>query len=508
MTGYSRRRVLAGVGGVLTLGAAGYEETDDDGEGVVGTLGGVVDGRLGGESGQSPSGLADTDTPTPRPDYDFAETEIQNAAAAYAEKNYEAEYFENIAAFLGDDRVSGRFKDAQVELWLTADEYVEGLEYYDESLTREEMADRWRRGIIEGRETNGGNGFYMDDWTKNGIPHLLPDGTPIAEVLQEEFPEQFNPFERQSAPDKWMHNFYNSTGKVYDIRSESNIDGEASPEEYSFLGFQPDAEEQVREYIIPGPKQGEKIPIGDKVGLKGEVDYRPGIDEAASDPRSVGSIAPYLDADSTPEDLDPTQRNTVLWMDFMQGNRPDPEFRQYMENLFHKAPVEINYLQITTDEEDKMRHQIPTDGHQAIDRFEQTVPKPLQGPVNYSLFVERVEDAGGVGIATELSDSGIITHHTPEKASNWPETENASVAAEEVYGHMVGGMIDNQENVNTIMSEQDGAFNFLESEWESILAGMDLTKVELAAYTGTFYEPMIFDQNDEAAETRAEESAE
>jgi len=446
---YSRREVVSGLGSLITVGTAGcfgdsYEPTMPE------------DITPTDTPTESPSPTA---SPTPTPDYSIASTGVQEEAVekAYTEYN---EHFDNLEQFLEDDDLDEEFKDLQLDFWLNAEEYV-----------KEEVARQWQEGIIRGLEEDGGNGFYMDDWTKNGIPHIIPteDGwktyqdAAYSEELPDKVLEHFNPFELPGAPDKWMWNFYNSNGQIY------------NPGTQEFLGFQPNIDGQK----LMSEDSEEVEWMGDRVGLKGEKDYRPNQDETTP---GKGSITDHPRVEITPEELNPREMHTFMWLDFLGDTKPKPEFGEAMslifdekipEDIFNEIvgeniPSRVNWHQLKHRQLPWNEKNKKTTILEAMQHMEEAIPEPLKGPVNYTIFVAGIEgeDASGYSLGSQFGDGGIVVYSPLEV-----KTGNASRAFEEVYAHAVGEFTNSEAGAESLTSMNGGnkVFDLLDKEWRQLL---------------------------------------
>lgn len=366
---------------------------------VIGSVGtGMIAGCAGGYFGNQDTGEL---TPTDEPG-------VGQRALAYAEEHY-PEYRDRLVEFLKDEKLDDRFIDEQTGLWVSAPDSVwRGERQY---------FDYPRRILANGL-------LYANDWNMNGVPHLLPDGTPGPD-----FEDPFTPVDG----DAFVRRFYNVSGQVHDVRT-----GE-------YLGFQPES--------------------GDTVGKLG-------------DREGEGSIAAYLDGDVTPKDL--TGRMiTVTWTDTARSPAVIYEAFDIIRQYFAEDPpgdTRIDFYGINgvTRQGVEPPPSTVADGNEAITYYEQNVPDELKGPVNYMIFVEEENDRiTGSALDSSPSPGGIGNHAGDDPDTVSPPLSAAYLTLHELYWHGLTGM------PHISAGEDDGPYtaddpeDFTATHWEHILDAMN-----------------------------------
>jgi len=412
---YSRRKILKTGGTALALGLAGCSDL--------------------GESKPT------TTTPDPlKQKYPEADTPTQLEAAKHVEENY-PDHSETFNSFISDPELDTAFTDEQLSLWMTGN-------------------SRWQEAILALED-----GLFQDDWTRNGRPHLLPDGS--------EGPAYNKPFTLTSAFDAWMTGYYNSTGKEYDVRTGNHI------------GFQP---EQTF-----GP-HGNLQDFGDKAGLKGDMngngsvaEHIEGIEPEDLDPQEMHTVMAYNWMKEAPEGVNdhhegnhkPTDKAFNMMKNMLENKVPEPVFREVMENNGRPGdqniPAKVNFHTINLGP-------IPFDdsthpGPEATSHYRENMPKELRGPATYAVYIHYLERAAGLGIVTESDD----------KPDEYPDIGNAgavsyaplpksvaSTTSEETYWHGVARGVTEPNNKSTLTSEVGSSeLDFLDKEWKKVIRGMN-----------------------------------
>ncbi|MFB6207725.1 MAG: twin-arginine translocation signal domain-containing protein [Candidatus Nanohaloarchaea archaeon] len=359
---------------------------------------------------------------------------VREKALRFAEEKY-PEHLSVVEDFVSEERLADDFIDEQLKLWMSA---PDGYESWQEAIVTVE------------------NGFYMNDWTKNGVPHLEPDG--------DSGPAYEHPFTINPDGDAFMPRFYNASGRVHDVFS-----GE-------YLGFRP----------------GE----GDKVGKLG-------------DRSGDGSIAAYLEGDVSPEDLT-GHAVSVVWYDWMEGmtskgpnegdhysGRLRRDTRELVERVFADAPIEnpdgTTGIDIHWIEGESIPHEETTTPREAEKYAERHIPEEMTGPINYALVVhdllwpdhpEGVSNSPtGLTLSLGPGDGGyweVTTDEGAELNDDSREQINAGSLMHEVYGHGVADLphssanpqVDDEEK--SIMDMSGPRYlGFAPSEWDRVDRGMN-----------------------------------
>jgi hypothetical protein len=433
----SRRIILGSIGVGLAAGITAYAAaTSDLDEDGVSTREELQNG-LDPLSASSGSGAMPDEL---RMAYDLpldrVYSEQDAAALALADQEYEY-YTDRVIEFMHDERLQSDFVDAQLGYWL-------------------DVPEAWQQAVITDHSQNW---LYANDWNRNGEPHLLPDGTPGPDYDRL---EPVNPDH-----DAFMPGFYNHSGRVHDI-----VTGE-------YLGFQPEH--------------------GDRVGKQG-------------DSSGEGSIAAYLDGDVSVEDIT-GRRISVIWFDWMEGPNdygeeyslePSQRVFDVISETLGRAPVEnrdgstgIEFFPILGASLEHKNYGV----HGSHERnYEQHVPPSIQGPVNYGVYVYRLEKEGamGVGIRGDAWHGGLVSF-----GGRRNPVLQAGVMMHELYGHMIGRMGHAPQSKDTIMAEgsyyNDTPLTFTHGEWAGnaewvseeggILPRMDVVNrgLELDDGNGGFY---------------------
>ena len=264
------------------------------------------------------------------------------------------------------------------------------------------------------REILANGSLHLTDWDKDGGPQTLPNGSAGIDDT---------PFDPNRDGDAFVTWFYNEDGEVY-------------ADNGTYVGFQPGQGDHVGE-------------LGDRNG--------------------DGTLAPYFNGTNP---LSTQRMDTVLWQDWIEGkdhsSKLGPEGKELVQKVFSNAPVTnpdgTNGVQIHFIDGQKIPHEPETKLEENPMR---TMPDELKGPVNYMIYVHSMErDAGGIGIGREPTYGGIGA--APYDDPKW----KAGLGIEEPYGHMIGDLINAEEDEKTLMAPGTYHLRLKQDEWRPILNGM------------------------------------